>query len=49
MNLLSEVHEDGQTIIMVKHNRYNLEWLDRTISLRDGLIEKDTAGTRNFS
>jgi putative ABC transport system ATP-binding protein len=49
MNLLAEVHQDGQTIIMVTHNRDNLEWFDRTISLRDGLIETDTAGSRNLS
>lgn len=42
MNLLAEVHQDGQTIIMVTHNRDNLEWFDRTVCLRDGLIEKDT-------
>ena len=44
MNLLSELHQDGQTIIMVTHNRENLEWFDRTIYLRDGMIEKDSAG-----
>jgi len=49
LNLLSELHQDGQTIIMVTHNRDNLEWFDRTISLRDGLIEKDTACSRNLS
>ncbi len=49
MKLLAEVHQDGQTIIMVTHNRDNLEWFDRTISLRDGLIEKDTACSRNLS
>ena len=42
MNLLAELHQGGQTIIMVTHNRENLEWVDRTVSLRDGLIEKDT-------
>ena len=49
MNLLAEVHQDGQTIIMVTHNRDNLEWFDRTVSLRDGSIEKDTACPRNLS
>ncbi|MDH3454504.1 MAG: ABC transporter ATP-binding protein, partial [Desulfuromonadales bacterium] len=42
MNLLAELHQGGQTIIMVTHNRENLEWVDRTVYLRDGLIEKDT-------
>jgi putative ABC transport system ATP-binding protein len=42
MSLLTELHRDGQTIIMVTHNRENLEWVDRTVFLRDGLIEKDS-------
>jgi putative ABC transport system ATP-binding protein len=44
MNLLAELHQGGQTIVMVTHNRDNLEWVDRTVYLRDGLIEKDTIG-----
>jgi putative ABC transport system ATP-binding protein len=44
MTLLSELHQDGQTIIMVTHNRDNLEWFDRTVYLRDGSIEMDSAG-----
>jgi len=43
MELLSELHQSGQTIIMVTHNRENLEWVDRTVYLRDGFIEKDTS------
>jgi putative ABC transport system ATP-binding protein len=42
MNLLAELHQGGQTIVMVTHNRDNLEWFDRTLFLRDGRIEKDT-------
>ena len=50
MNLLSELHREGQTIIMVTHNRENLKWFDRTIYLRDGMIEKDSTGdARSFS
>lgn len=45
MDLLAQLHQDGQTIVMVTHNRENLAWVDRTVYLRDGLIEKDTAGT----
>lgn len=45
MTLLSELHQDGQTIIMVTHNRDNLAWFDRTVYLRDGLIENDSART----
>lgn len=42
MTLLAELHQGGQTIVMVTHNRDNLEWFDRTLYLRDGRIEKDT-------
>ena len=43
MTLLSELHQEGQTIVMVTHNRENLKWFDRTIYLRDGMIEKDSS------
>jgi putative ABC transport system ATP-binding protein len=46
MNLLAELHQSGQTIIMVTHNTENLDWVERTVYLRDGLIEKDTVGSR---
>jgi len=45
MELLAELHREGQTIIMVTHNRENLEWFDRTVYLRDGMIEKDTGNS----
>ncbi len=45
MELLAELHRGGQTIVMVTHNRDNLEWFDRTLYLRDGLIEKDTGSS----
>ena len=47
MGLLKELHEDGQTIIMVTHNRENLHWFDRTVYLRDGRVEKDVSNARN--
>lgn len=43
MGLLKDLHEDGQTIIMVTHNRDNLQWFDRTVILRDGRVESDSA------
>ena len=46
MGLLKELHEDGQTIIMVTHNRENLQWFDRTVYLRDGEVEKDLCNSR---
>ncbi len=45
MELLAELHRNGQTIIMVTHNRDNLEWFDRTVYLRDGLVEKDSGNS----
>lgn len=45
MGLLKELHEDGQTIIMVTHNRENLKWFDRTVSLRDGRVDKDVCNS----
>ena len=41
MSLLKELHGDGQTIIMVTHNRENLRWVDRTVYLRDGRVDRD--------
>ena len=48
MSLLAELHRDGQTIVMVTHNRDNMEWFDRTVTLRDGQVDKDSgaAGRR---
>jgi putative ABC transport system ATP-binding protein len=43
MSLLKELHGDGQTIIMVTHNRENQKWFDRTVHLRDGRLESDSA------
>jgi putative ABC transport system ATP-binding protein len=42
MELLKGLHHDGQTIIMVTHNKENLQWFDRTVYLRDGRLEKDS-------
>jgi len=42
MTLLRDLHRDGQTIVMVTHNRENLQWFDRTVCLRDGRLEQDT-------
>ncbi len=45
MTLLKDLHQDGQTIVMVTHNRENLQWFDRTVHLRDGQVEKDSSDT----
>lgn len=41
MELFSKLHSEGQTIVMVTHNRDNLRWFDRTISLCDGQLVED--------
>jgi len=41
MGLFSEIHEKGNTIILVTHEEYIAEHAARIIRLKDGLIEKD--------
>ncbi len=41
MRLFHEIHEAGNTIILVTHEEYIAEHAARIIRLRDGLIEKD--------
>jgi putative ABC transport system ATP-binding protein len=41
MTLLHQLHIRGRTIMMVTHERYVAEQTERTIVLRDGLIERD--------
>ncbi|MBU2635918.1 MAG: ABC transporter ATP-binding protein [Bacteroidetes bacterium] len=42
MTLLAEVHQQGNTIILVTHEEYIAEHAKRIIRLRDGHIESDT-------
>ncbi|MFZ7103953.1 MAG: ABC transporter ATP-binding protein [Peptococcaceae bacterium] len=39
IDLFKELNAEGQTIIMVTHNKENLRHVDRTVYLRDGKIE----------
>lgn len=43
MGLLTELNEEGQTIVMVTHNPENQAWFHRTVLLRDGLVASDVA------
>jgi putative ABC transport system ATP-binding protein len=41
MQVLEEIHEKGNTIILVTHEEYIAEHAARIIRLKDGLVEKD--------
>ncbi len=41
MSLFNQIHEHGNTIILVTHEEYIAEHAARIIRLKDGLIEKD--------
>ena len=40
---LKEIHQDGQTIVLVTHEKEYANIADRILVLRDGMIEKDTS------
>ena len=46
MDMLEELHAAGQTIILVTHEEYIAERAERSIRLRDGLIESDVRTIR---
>jgi len=46
MAMLDELHAAGQTIILVTHEQYIAEHAQRTVRLRDGMIESDVATWR---
>ncbi len=48
MRLFHEIHEAGNTIILVTHEEYIAEHSKRIIRLRDGLIEKDELVEKRF-
>ena len=45
MDLFQELHDKGNTIIMVTHEDDIAHYAHRIIRLRDGLIEKDEINT----
>jgi putative ABC transport system ATP-binding protein len=54
MQILSNLHHDGHTVILVTHETYTAEFADRILRLKDGKLESDTAvvkrrdGAREF-
>ena len=39
LELFQSLNQDGLTIIMVTHNKENLEWVSRAVYIRDGVLE----------
>lgn len=48
MTLFHDIHEKGNTIILVTHEEYIAEHAKRIIRLKDGLIEKDEIVEKRF-
>ena len=46
MALLDELHAAGHTIILITHEEYIADHAQRTVRLRDGLIESDVVNAR---
>ena len=40
MNLLSELHREGTTIVMVTHSQHDASYADRIVKLYDGELVK---------
>ncbi len=49
MQVLEEIHEKGNTIILVTHEEYIAEHAARIIRLKDGLVEKDEMVEKRFT
>lgn len=49
MQLFHEIHEKGNTIILVTHEEYIAEHALRIVRLRDGLVEKDERVERRYT
>lgn len=41
MEFIDNLHEKGQTIILITHETYTAEYAERILKLKDGLIESD--------
>jgi len=39
LELFQVLNKDGLTIIMVTHNKENLEWVSRAVNIRDGILD----------
>ena len=41
LNILSDLHSKGHTIVLITHEQYLSEFAERIICIKDGLVEKD--------
>jgi len=48
MQVLEEIHNKGNTIILVTHEEYIAEHAARIVRLRDGLVEKDESVSSRY-
>ena len=46
MELLTELHQQGATIIMVTHSQHDASYSERTILMKDGMILSERVNTR---
>ena len=45
LDLIDELHRDGQTIVLVTHDQQVAERVERVVRLRDGTVESDESRT----
>ena len=44
MQLLTQLNEEGTTIVMVTHSQHDASYANRTVNLFDGQIVKESQG-----
>ncbi|HHL73194.1 MAG TPA: ATP-binding cassette domain-containing protein, partial [Bacteroidetes bacterium] len=49
MAIFSDLHAQGNTIILVTHEQFIADYSDRIIRLRDGMVEMDSVNTPGVS
>ena len=48
MELLSELHASGATIIMVTHSSYDAQFSSRIVMMKDGEVISEKTNTRDI-
>ena len=46
MAMLSKIHQEGATVVLITHDLNLVKHAERTIFLKDGMIEKITNGRK---